>query len=63
MGAGSSDIYRAGRLAGNQVAVWSPKSAGQASNFESHAGFLGCSLEAKLFHPQEASIPALKVFS
>ena len=25
-------------------------------------GFSGCSLEAKLFHPQEASVPALKLF-
>lgn len=48
IGAGSSDIFRASWLAGNQVCISQSKSTEQASNFESHAGFSGCTLEARI---------------
>ena len=58
MSADSSDILRAGRLPGNPEAQICR--AGQQLSLMQ--GFSGCSLEPKLFHSQEASVPALKFF-
>ena len=61
MCADSSGILRQVSWLEILVVIQRPKCAEQPSNFESHASFSGCSLEAKLFHAQEGSVPALKL--
>lgn len=58
--AGKSEIHRVSQQAGNSVrvdvAILSPKSAGQASLLESQAGFLCCSLETNSFFKKSQSL-------
>ena len=45
-----------------QVCIHSPNLQSRPATLSLMQGFSGCNLEAKLYHSQESSVPALKVF-